>query len=351
MFGNILPIHLEIEASANSSPTYREQVKKDGGMFLSEFKNASADKLYQLLGEKNIIASLNDIREASTKYVSALELFNVLKSEEIEYSTWDENICQLALIFLWQKENGGNHPCLEFFDYHIYNGYACLDSEDVNTVLKEWYEAYKLMFYFIHRTKISSLDLLKEQLEGNYELKPWLEDYLTLLMNVSEPFYLQQQRVICEQFLDIFDQEKSEVIFLIKISYAGLFFAVGQEKRGDQLYEQWLVENPTWTHGWIAWADYYWTSTNGRKNEKERFKKAIEILEKSLRRIPTSEKKDIWIRLKTLYEREGLTKKALNVATELKQILDQEKEQERAEKSAEEQFLNSLMDKTKIDNF
>lgn len=344
MYDNILPIHLDIETSAGSSPKYREQLKKEGGMFVSEIKNASSEKLYGLLAERNVVVEKKDIREASSKYFSALELFNALISDtEVKHNPWDESICHLSLIFLWEKENGGNHPCMEFFDYHIYRGYGHSDKEDFTGALNKWYEAYKLIFYFIHSMKISSIDLLKEQFEGNYELKIWLEDYLTLLTNISEPFYLQQQRVVCEQFLDIFAKEKGEIIFLIKINYAASFFFNGQENKGNKLYEEWLIEDPTWTKGWMAWADYYWTS----RDEKNNLRKAIEILEKALKRIPILEKKDIIVRLETLYEQENMTEEALKMAIELKQIFNKEQEQEQTEKISEEQFLASLMKEKK----
>ena len=350
MHGNILTIHLEIEETVRSYPqqkykTYKDQMKKDGGMFLSEIEQANNKTLYNLLQDRKITLKPKDINNATAKHSSALELLNQLTSDlVIEYTNiWDEHIAHLSLIFLWQRENGGNHPCLELFDYYLYNGYQYLKQDKLEASLNQWYEAYKLLFYFVHRLKMTNIELIKDQLEGAYELKPWIEDYLTQLQQTSEPIHINQQRTICEQFLELFSQEEAEIISLIKVCYAQSFFLTDNQDKGDSLYEKWLAEKPAWIHGWIAWSDNYWINCD----DERRLNKAIQILEKALKRLPNTMIKEIYIRLKDLYERLERIEEALTVAVELKKIHDSEKDEAKEDQLSEKQFLTSILQQTR----
>lgn len=348
MHNNILTIHLAIEEAARLDVKYKKEMRKSGGMFLSEIENASDEELYHFLKVRQIIVNPKDIQEAFSKYNSAFDLLEFLKSDlEISMkNVWDESICHLSLIFIWQRKNKKEHPPLELFDYHLYKGYAFSHKEETDKALGQWYEAYKLMFYFINRLRINSIDVLKNQLEGDYELNLWMEDYLTLLNleHTKISFYLEQHRVVCERFLAIFSKEKKDIVFLVKMNYAQSFFSIGEEIEGDRLYEQWLAENPTWRTGWVSWADNYWVN----HQEKERMEKAVGILEKALKRISSLDAKEVLVRLKPLYEQLGKVEDALRIAVELKKVFDNEKEQEKIDQKADEEILTSLLNRHKF---
>jgi pentatricopeptide repeat protein len=82
-----------------------------------------------------------------------------------------------------------------------------------------------------------------------------------------------------------------------KRAFADSYFKLGDIKKAESLYEEWLKQDPKWGWGWIGYSDCWmdW-------KEKQDFEKAEEILKRGLAVPRVEDRVHIIERLVNLYE-------------------------------------------------
>lgn len=138
----------------------------------------------------------------------------------------------------------------------------------------------------------------------------WVQTFDLELYNagLKEPGFREARVRFCQEVL-----ERSPEGYLqhqFKSALAESYLILGLAK-GDELFEGWLAEEPTWGQGWIAWADCYWFGT-GRDAAR-----AEQILQRGLQVPGVADREQLLKRLHHLYQETGRKQQAQAVQRQI----------------------------------
>ena len=335
MHDNIIVLHREIENKLTSLESDSQNQNEFKNLpRLKELEKKTTDELLKILQEQNFVIDQKQLQNEIKNHTSAkslLDYYTHLNEYKID-NIYQEHLFYLVFILLW-KNLDSKKQCMELFDSLVYDGYLLSQSDknnfDINEVEEEriienWYQAYKLLHYFINRLEIKHFLVLKEQFEGEYELKIWFEDFFSLLLFTGEKKNIQILEEITKNILNNFEEENDELISTFRIHLALSYFHQGKPTYADELYQKWLERHLDWEIGWIAWSDAYGFKTSPLLHvlsDEARYKKSAKILLDAERQLKNNESKhNVLMRLKEIYRLWGKTEEMKSVDERLSLI-------------------------------
>ena len=108
-----------------------------------------------------------------------------------------------------------------------------------------------------------------------------------------------------EQIQNFIRLEDKLTIENAKRAIAETHFLLGNVKKGEELFEIYLSENPKWGWGWIGWSDQYWLC----ESENANYIKGEDILLKALAVTDLEDRDCVEDRLLELYSESDQDKK------------------------------------------
>lgn len=135
---------------------------------------------------------------------------------------------------------------------------------------------------FMALLQVSSLYELEH--ETIFDLLYWANVLTMNLHNATlkNPDFFQQYFLFCKEYVTMhvpYLEKNVRNLGHIRSALAGCYLRQGEVDRCDQLFEQWLKQEPDWGWGWIGWSDSYYLFSGKRNKDKKR---AQQILEKGL---------------------------------------------------------------------
>ena len=141
---------------------------------------------------------------------------------------------------------------------------------------------------------------------GTQAVFNWVQDFSSGLhwAALSNPSLARERIALCREVLDLSEKTDREVSLIhgFRRGLAESYADLGEYAAVEELYTQWMREEPGWGWGWIGWSDiYHHCAPEDQKNPA----KAEQILEAGLAVSDVEDRQDILDRLAILYDETG----------------------------------------------
>lgn len=188
-------------------------------------------------------------------------------------------------------------------------GYAFVEENNSLKACDIWLDAWEDLKEIYANEKPKSLDELNDKYDWCEFLINYVQDLELELGNAgqyAEEYYEKRIRY-CEEMIGILEEDEQLTIENTKRAIAESYYALGDAQKCDQLYTNWLNEDPDWGWGYIAWSDCYGFGTNKIKPD---LKRAEEIIKIALAKPEIRDQGDVLMRAIEIYEDSGQKEKA-----------------------------------------
>ena len=268
---------------------------------ISDGRALSDEKLVEKLENFSIRMNKDAFQQRVNHFLSAEEMFYwyfdqqhvELKSDEDEDWLW---ICLLVLWERWAPEQ----PSFETIDELMQKGYDKQEDDHVEEACEMWLKAWKWILKIVEKKNLKTIGDFDKKFRGTQSVWNWVQDLEMELWNagLKNPEFFKARIEFISDYLERFPYEDKEVRQNMKRAFADSHFKLGDIKKAESLYEEWLKQDPKWGWGWIGYSDCYWM--NWKENQD--FEKAEQILKRGLA-VPQVEDRDHIIdRLVNLYQ-------------------------------------------------
>lgn len=209
------------------------------------------------------------------------------------------------------------------FDSKMQKGYQYLLNQEYNKAIEIWVCVWNELMNFMETNNIETFKRFDEIYNGTQFVTNWVNDYEECLHNIVAnsndaevlEVYGNMRIQLNEQIQNFTDAEEELTLENAKRAIAETYFFLGDIKKGEELFEKYLSENPRWGWGWIGWSDQYWLY----KREKVNFIKGEELLLKALTVQGLNDRDDVEGRLLGLYSESEQDEKLNSLEKKLNQ--------------------------------
>jgi tetratricopeptide (TPR) repeat protein len=232
------------------------------------------------------------------------------KREELE-SDW----IWIGLATLWQRWFP-DQPCFERLDDQMQAGYDLLASRDTAAACRIWLEAWKQVLRLFDKSGLKSIQEFDDRFRGTQSLFNWIQDLESELWNagLEDQQLLSARIAVCEEGLRRFPMDDDLMTENRRRALAESYFELGEAKKAEALYRDWLKADPGWGWGWIGWSDCYrFTHT-----ERQDFQRCEQILREGLSTAEVRDRSDLAERLADLCEEQGRDEEAEDLRRQAK---------------------------------
>jgi tetratricopeptide (TPR) repeat protein len=187
-------------------------------------------------------------------------------------------------------------PNFEMLDDKIYSGYRLLEDRKCIEACILWCSAWNDIMYLMDHHEISGISAFDDRFQGIQSVFNWASDFEMELRNAvkDNENFLQTRIDFCNEYIKRSEDKQQLNIENMKSSIAEAYIELGRQKEGDALFESYLVKDPKWGWGWIAWSDCYWIFSENKQND---YQKAEAILKKALIVEGLRDREDVMTRL------------------------------------------------------
>ena len=184
-------------------------------------------------------------------------------------------------------------------------GYKYLLEENKLQAVSTWTEVWNEIVDAMRREGVKTLKAFDKIFNGHQFVTNWINDFDDFLMetmsNSSSKEILERfgsTRIFINEELQAYvEPEKILAIENARRAIAEAYFQMGNIEKSEELYMDYLNEDPCWGWGWISWSDQYWLKNHGELN----FEKGEEILLQALKIKDLKDRSDVEERLFLLY--------------------------------------------------
>ena len=216
----------------------------------------------------------------------------------------------VCLDALWQRWFP-DIPSFEMLDDKIQAGYELLASTGAAAGCPVWVDAWKDVLYFLDKADLHSISEFDRLFKGTQSLFNWIQDLEAELWNAhfEDPQHLTARIAICEEAMRRFEAGDNLMTQNHRRALAESYCELGETRKADELYRQWLGTDPQWGWGWIGWSDCYRGTHFGLDSSR----KAEEILREGLSIAGVRDFKYLAGRLSDLYKKQGRADEAKEI--------------------------------------
>jgi tetratricopeptide (TPR) repeat protein len=145
---------------------------------------------------------------------------------------------------------------------------------------KIWLTAWNDFLQILDASAMRSIDEFDRHFNGDFLIFNWLQDLEMTLWNtgLKQQQFLTDRISVFEECLSRFSSKKGNFTDENwRRAIAESYFELGKTSKADELYRQWLSDDPEWGWGWIGWSDCY-----GFKLKSTTLERAEQILKEGL---------------------------------------------------------------------
>lgn len=218
----------------------------------------------------------------------------------------------------WNREdyinitNRVNYKYIELND-KMQLGYKYLHEENYTEVIKTWLVTWNILMDEMKKVSAKTFKEFDDVFNGTQFVTNWVGDFEDCLYNIIsisndaeiKDFYGKKRIYLNEQILNFLEEDDDLSAENANRAIAETYFTMGDIKKGEELFEAYLSEDPNWGWGWIGWSDQYWICNR----ENADFKRGEQLLLKALNNPGIRDREDIEERLLDLYSESGETEK------------------------------------------
>ncbi|MCA1075871.1 SEC-C domain-containing protein [Clostridium bowmanii] len=196
-------------------------------------------------------------------------------------------------------------------DEKMQEGYQFLMDNKHDKAVKSWIEVWNKLMDYMKNNNLKTFASFDNIYNGTQFVVNWLNDFENCLCNIVAnaatsanandgeilEVYGSLRISMNEQIISFTDDSEELTLENAKRAIAETHFYLGNIKKGEELFEKYLSENPTWGWGWIGLSDQYWLM----KAINPDFSKGEEVLLKALNVSNLVNREDVEVRLLNLY--------------------------------------------------
>lgn len=198
-------------------------------------------------------------------------------------------------------------------DDKMQEGYKYLYDGNLTDTIKVWLDTWNILMDEMKKVSAKTFREFDDVFKGTQFVTNWVNDFenslLTIVSNSKDPEILDSYGKIRIDFnkfvLDFLEDDDELTAENAKRAIAETYFMMGNIKKGEELFEAHLNEDPNWGWGWIGWSDQYWLDTWKSPD----FKKGEALLLRALNNPGVRDREDIVERLLDLYNESDQTEK------------------------------------------
>ena len=231
----------------------------------------------------------------------------------------ESNACWHAITVLWERWFP-DLPHLESLDYKMQEGYQLLNNNTAKEkAINLWQEYWNDAKWMIGRWDLFSINEFDRQLAQTQSLFNWCQDFERELSNaaIGNKEFNRVRLSFCSEIISFIDGNSVSLVQNMRRAIAECHFNLGKPETADELFRQWLNEDPQWTWGWIGWADCYSFFKDIPTND---FPKAEKILREALGKENLEDKEFVLDRLIPIYKEMGDESKAKEVTQQMRMM-------------------------------
>jgi hypothetical protein len=163
----------------------------------------------------------------------------------------------LAVLALWQRW-WPDKPCLETVDDKIQDGYTQL-KPDRGAATDRWLSAWSEVLHLGDAAGITTIADFDRRFPMSQSLFNWHQDLEMELGNagLDDPAKSHARIEVGEEILRRFTDCDQLAVENWRRAIAEAWFQLGETAKAEQLYQDWLRDDPQWGFGWIGWASGY----------------------------------------------------------------------------------------------
>jgi hypothetical protein len=307
-----------VEEQVAANETYRRQVVESGRSFLSDGRSMSDDDLLSKLHSLRIGMNRSRLLEMIPRFASAQAMSEALFLEHKKNipSTMEDWVW-IALTCLWERWYP-DEPNMEMVDDKMQAGYAQLKAENRECACQLWIETWHGILKIMARHNIPTLDAFDERFAGTQCVFNWVQDFEMELCiaGLDNVHFFHERIALCSTMIDRFSNGTfSEIDF--RSALASSYSKIGEQHKCDQMFQQWLDEDPQNGWGWIGWSDVYFFFEAPEKRDVVR---AEMLLKSGLAVTNVRERQVLLERLADLYEETDRQDNADDIHREIEQL-------------------------------
>jgi hypothetical protein len=276
-----IAMHRVVEETAAKDEVYRKRLAKTGKVLLSDARKLSDEQVLDKLRSLNLEVHREFLAQQIGQLASAEEISQPL-SEHVELDPRCNPMLidwvWLGLTVLWERWFP-DEPSLEMLDDRIRAGYDLQRTESSPEQVSEvWITAWAWVLRIMERRQINSITEFDRRFRGTQSVFNWVQDLADKLRECgpSDPEFLRARIKICERSIPLLADDLT--IENMRRWMAESYFELGQPEKTDELFREWLTNDPRWGFGWIGWADCYAFPDSGKRD----LTRAAEILDAGL---------------------------------------------------------------------
>jgi len=201
-------------------------------------------------------------------------------------------------------------------DEKIMLGYNYFESGHSVKACDAWLSAWEEIKNILATERIEDLQLLQNKYKWSEFLSNYIQDVELELYNagLEKKEYFHKRIKYCHEMIKFCGRNEKLIIENAKRAIATSYFELGDKKKGDELFSQWLDEDPTWGWGYIGWSRGY---SFGTKKTKPDYTKAEEIIRKAVERNDVRDKIDVLMEAIDIYVELNQNEKADELREEM----------------------------------
>ncbi len=278
-------------------------------VYIPDGRALSDEKLVEKLENFGIEISKDAFQQMVNQFLSAEEMYHwYFDQDHVQVkSNGDDDWLWICLVVLWERW-APEQPSFEMIDELMQNGYDEQENDHIEEACEMWLKAWKWILRIIDKKNLKTIDDFDKKFRGTQSVWNWVQDVEIELLNAGfkNSKFFKARIEFTGDYLKRFPSEDEKVRRNMKRAFADSHFKLGDIKKAELLYEEWLKQDPNWGWGWIGYSDCYWEDWEGKQD----FEKGEEILKRGLAVPQVEDRGHIIDRLVDLYKESGRPEEA-----------------------------------------
>jgi tetratricopeptide (TPR) repeat protein len=305
------------EPDGGEKARWPTQSERNGNVLRRTLFVHSDAELVGQLAQLGIDLDRETLRQWAAVAGSAEELACALKVQgrtKPEATATEHAWVWAAIAILWERWFP-DLPSFEMLDDLIGDGTGAEGGERC----KIWLDAWRVLVRLAEKLRIDSVRGFDERFRGIELLQNWVQDLEMEMGDLARPGrdleWFQRRAQYCEAFLARFPNENQLLTQNMRRAWAESLYGIGETRRSDDLFENWLKEDPLWSWGWIGLADNHLYDASAPSH----LERAEQILLEGLTVERIQDKDAFYERLEYIYQQQNRKDKAAEMSALAKQ--------------------------------
>lgn len=221
-------------------------------------QHKSDDQLLENLLELGIQLDREKFAELSQGFFSAEALAKHFSSNVPESNFFNSDWLWICLSVLWER-CCPERPSFEMIDDEMQQGYSLVEQDKTEEAVEAWLRLWKKIKAIMGQAGFYNFEDFDSAFGGTQFVSNGVQDVQMHLSNlcIKDREWCHQALAFCDELVGFYGIEDILSVENVRRAKAEAYAHLGDMKRVDSLFEEWLGSDREWGWGWIGWSDCY----------------------------------------------------------------------------------------------